>query len=79
MKYIIVYIIDIYYIDICKSIINIFYTGHMCTLLNGFAWLARWSLENDITAFAMVYKVHAWKYEALDLFKALNKREPSNS
>ncbi|CAL1166270.1 unnamed protein product, partial [Cladocopium goreaui] len=28
-----------------------------------------WSLENDITAFAMVYKIHAWKHEALDLFK----------
>ena len=34
---------------------------HMCTLLNGYAWLARWSLENDITAFAMVYKIHALK------------------
>ena len=44
---------------------------HMTIFFNGYAWLARWSLNNDIVAFAMVYKVHAWKHEALDLFKAL--------
>lgn len=43
----------------------------MTMVLNGYAWLARWCLDNDIAAFAMIYKVHAWKHEALDLFQAL--------
>ena len=43
----------------------------MTMVLNAYAWLARWCLDNDIAAFAMIYKVHAWKHEALDLFQAL--------
>lgn len=39
--------------------------------LNGYAWLARWSLQHNISAFAMVPKVHAWKHEAFDLYKEL--------
>eukprot|EP00438_Fugacium_kawagutii_P031684 Skav232913 [mRNA] locus=scaffold1477:617629:619563:+ [translate_table: standard] len=46
---------------------------HMTTTLNGYVWLAQWSMRNDIVAFAMVPKVHAWKHEAYDLYKELTK------
>ena len=44
---------------------------HITVFLNGYAWLARWALDNEFVAFAMVYKIHAWKHEALDLFRVL--------
>eukprot|EP00438_Fugacium_kawagutii_P002514 Skav233516 [mRNA] locus=scaffold6977:20238:21350:- [translate_table: standard] len=44
------------------------------TMLNGYAWLARWCLDNGMVAFAMVYKIHAWKHEALELFNALKNK-----
>ena len=48
---------------------------HMTVTLNAYAWLARWCLGQDIAAFAMIYKVHAWKHEALELFNALKKQD----
>ena len=48
---------------------------HMCTMLNGYAWMARWSLDNNFTLFAMVYKIHAWKHEALEMFMALKNKK----
>lgn len=47
----------------------------MSVTLNGYAWLARWCLNQNMAAFAMVYKVHAWKHEALDLYNVLKKED----
>ena len=44
---------------------------HLAITLNGYTWLARWSMNQQITAFAMIPKIHAWKHEALDLFTRL--------
>lgn len=47
----------------------------MTVTLNGYAWLAQWCLDQKIVAFAMVYKIHAWKHEALDLYDSLKRHD----
>ena len=50
----------------------------MTGILNGYNWLANYCLNNGVTAYAMVYKVHAWKHEAYELFQALKDPRASH-
>ena len=46
--------------------------------LNGYSWLARWALRNNMIVFAMIPKIHAWKHQALELYRALKKDDASH-